>query len=180
LSLISLFLKTLNSHDWSVDLDLPIKFNFPSSGGSRKKIKMETKNITKSEKECDCSEHGHVHENSVKKPKEDKITLFKAHINKLKPEQKKLVKEAWRNQEGICIFSERVLRKSKIVVGFFEPADPSKFNDMKVLTFLIGEDYLETPKDFLEKSLLNLAYSLFGLTPGVRKIKPLTLQEKEE
>ncbi len=121
--------------------------------------------------DCDCREHVDIH--AENKPK-DHVELFIAHINKLKPEYRKLARQAWFNQEGRCIFRDTFLKKSKVVVAFFTPEDPSKFEGLKVLPFLISDDLKRAPVNLLESSVIQFAYSLFGheLKPNVPK--PLT------
>jgi hypothetical protein len=137
---------------------------------------METTENIKTEhpEGCSCEEHNH----SQEKEKKDSIELFVAHINRLKPEYRKLAKQAWHNQDGRCVFRDILLHKHKVIVALFRPADPSKFDGLDVIPFLVSDEHKKTPKGLIENAILRLVYSLFGIELK-QEIKSLTPEEED-
>lgn len=81
------------------------------------------------------------------------IPMYRAHKNRLSGNSKKLFMEAWRNQEGICLLSSRLLKKSKCIFGLYETPDKDKFDGMKSIPFLVSEEYIKEGKNEVYKKI---------------------------
>lgn len=123
--------------------------------------------------DCSCEEHKQTHIE-----KKDSVELFLAHINRLKPEYRKLAKQAWRNQDARCVFRDILLHKHKVIVALFRPADPAKFDGFNIIPFLVSDEYKKAPKGMIENAIVKLVYSLFGLE-SKQEIKALTPEEEK-
>lgn len=122
-------------------------------------------------------------EDNKKEEKEDKIELHQAHLNRLPKDEgnnlRALGWEAWRNQEGLCIFCNKLLKKSKLIFGTFEPANPEQFDGMELIPFLIHESFLKTPKAALTGASKKFMYDLFDLEVPQPKVKTLSKEEEK-
>ncbi len=70
------------------------------------------------------------------------------------------------------------MRKSKVIAALFHPADPTMFDDMETVPFLLTDDLRRTSKAFIESAIINFAYSLFGHELK-QKIKTLTSVQED-
>lgn len=68
---------------------------------------------------------------------------MKVNGKKLPKGPKQLFDQAWDNQEGMCLFSDRLLKKNKVLFGVFYPPQDlkDKFDNMDIIPYLVHEDY---------------------------------------
>lgn len=125
-----------------------------------------------------------IKEEEKETPKEqpkDEFDAFRVHINRLPTKDLRThAKEAWSNQEGSCILTDKLLKKSKVILTLFRPKEPEKFEGMEILPALIHEDYLKKPKALLEVSVKKFWYDLFEVEMPLPDLTPKTLTPEQE
>ena len=117
---------------------------------------------------------------------EEKFEAYKVHLNRFNKlikenkEMERLAREAWVNQEGKCILTNKLLKKSKVIFGTYKPKDPEQFDGHDVLPFLVHEDFLKKPKAILEAMVKGFWYDIFEVELPKPDLTPKSLSPEQE
>ncbi len=89
------------------------------------------------------------------------VNMFRAHKNRLSKEAKKQFNATWRNQDGLCLLTGKLLKKSKCIFGIYKTPNAESFEGSTEIPFLIGEEFIKVGKDESYKKVDSLMREIF-------------------
>jgi hypothetical protein len=94
----------------------------------------------------------------------ENIFMIKAHKNRIPKEMKEIFMQAWRNQEGLCLLSDTLLKKSSSILGIYETPDKDKFDGQETIPFLVSWNFNNHDKETIHKYVDELFKELYNFS----------------